>query len=100
MIRSKSDSSTNKTENTDSTNKRKTKLDRDYDKKMYMCPDTFEPHTAVASIENLENARADGVVAAIKSSVSKCGIDLDNMTESKLNVVCINLRQCCCKPRS
>ena len=93
MIRSKSDSSTNKTENTDSTNKRKTKLDRDrdYDKKMYMRPDTFEPHTAVASIENLENARADGVVAAIKSSVSKCGIDLDNMTESKLNVVCINL---------
>ena len=67
---------------------------------MYMRPDTFEPHTAVASIENLENARADGVVAAIKSSVSKCGIDLDNMTESKLNVVCINLRQCCCKPRS
>ena len=44
----------------------------------------------MASIENLENARADGVVAAIVSSVSKCGIDLDNMTESKLNLVCIN----------
>ena len=44
----------------------------------------------MASIENLENARADGVVAAIISSVSKCGIDLDNMTESKLNLMCIN----------
>ena len=80
MIRSKSDSSTNKTENMDSTNKRKTKLDRDrdYDKKMYMRPDTFEPHTAVASIENLENARADGVVAAIilfhKNTAMSCNI--------------------------
>ena len=51
-------------------------------------PDTFERHTA--SIENLENARADGVVAAIKRGVSKCGIDLDNITESKLKLVCIN----------
>ena len=54
-------------------------------------PDTFERHTAVASIGNLENARADGVVAAIKSGVSKCGIDLDNMTESKLKLACFNL---------
>ena len=44
----------------------------------------------MASIENLENANADGVVAAIIRGVSKCGIDLDNMTASKLNLVCIN----------
>ena len=56
----------------------------------YVRPDTFEPTQLWQVLKILKIAIADGVVAAIISGVSKCGIDLDNMTESKLNLVCIN----------
>lgn len=66
----------------------------------YIHPDTFEPHTAMASIESLENATADGVVAAVKSGLSKCGIDLDSINESNPKLVCINLDGAAVKPWS
>ena len=56
----------------------------------YVRPDTFEPTQLWQVLKILKIAIADGVVAAIISGVSKCAIDLDNMTESKLNLVCIN----------
>ena len=56
----------------------------------YVRPDTFEPTELWQVLKILKIAIADGVVAAIISGVSKCCIDLDNMTESKLNLVCIN----------
>ena len=56
----------------------------------YVRPDTFEPTQLWQVLKILKIAIADGGGAAILSSVSKCGIDLDNMTESKLKLVCIN----------
>ena len=56
----------------------------------YVRPDTFESTQLWQVLKILKIARADGVVAAIISDVSKCGIDLYNVTESKLNLVCIN----------
>lgn len=57
----------------------------------YIHPETGEPHTEIASIEKLENARAEGVVAAIRNGVSKCGIDIEQLTETVPKLVCINL---------
>ncbi|CAC5381626.1 unnamed protein product [Mytilus coruscus] len=46
----------------------------------YVDPETHEPVTVttLASFENLENATANDVYAAIKSGVLKCGITLGN----------------------
>ena len=56
----------------------------------YVRPDIFEPTQLWQVLKILKIAITDGVAAAIISGVSKWGIDLDNMTESKLNLVCIN----------
>ncbi|CAG2191829.1 unnamed protein product [Mytilus edulis] len=58
----------------------------------YVHPETHEPVTTLASIENLESATADGVYAAIKSGVSKCGITLgNNEVEGQPKIVCVNM---------
>ncbi|CAC5403928.1 unnamed protein product [Mytilus coruscus] len=58
----------------------------------YVHPETHEPVTTLASIENLENATADGVYAAIKSGVLKCGITLgNNEVEGQPKIVCVNM---------
>lgn len=40
----------------------------------YVHPETFDPVTKVASIENLEDATADGVVSVIKRGVMKINV--------------------------
>ena len=57
----------------------------------YVHPQTYEPVTRMASVENLENARADGVVDAIKRGLSKCDIDLDKRSDQSAKLVCVNL---------
>ena len=47
--------------------------------------------TSIASIENLENASAVGVVDAIKRGLSKCDIDIDNLSNQNSKLVCKNL---------
>jgi len=58
----------------------------------YIHPQTHEPVTALAGIENLENSSAGGVFAAIKSGVMKCGIDLTNPdAENQPKIICVNM---------
>ncbi|XP_067656447.1 zinc finger protein 862-like [Haliotis asinina] len=57
----------------------------------YVHPVSHEPVTAVASIEKLENARAEGVVQAIKTGVQKCGFDLENTQNNSPKLICVNL---------
>lgn len=57
----------------------------------YVHPETYEPVTSIASIENLKNARADGVTDAIKRGLLMCNIDIDNLSNENLKLVCVNL---------
>lgn len=57
----------------------------------YVHPETFEPLTTIASVEHLENSRADGVVDAIKRGLLKCDIDIDKLSDQKAKLVCVNL---------
>ena len=57
----------------------------------YVHPETYEPVTSIASIENLENATADGVVDAVKRGLMKCDIDIDNLSNQNSKLVCMNL---------
>lgn len=59
----------------------------------FVDPKSCEPVTSIASIEKLENARAEGVFEAINRGLQKCGLGFDNIgqADSKLKLVCVNL---------
>jgi hypothetical protein len=57
----------------------------------YVHLETYESITSIASIENLENARADGVVEAIKKGFLKSNIDIDNLSNENSKLVCVNI---------